>query len=398
MVWGLFPADPQLGEDKYYIFRKGTYKVGRKGCDVIINKDKGVSRIHAEIVVDAMVSLDHLQNKSSNVSSKVRIRDCSKYGTFINKNLGSKEKVHEFPNRETTLKDSDLISFGTGNATYKFCFVPLVFFVHCPTLFQENQLLQDKISSIGACITHNWSLECTHVLVDQSMALTENVIDAVVAKKPVILYNWIEFVAEKNICTEIPSCSSYAPSLMLEGVSVKVGEPESRDNFLRGYTFLLESTQKYKFKDRLQLLLEVVGAKVLSVEGFSSSSQGLGDEESNHVVHVIPAGLADKFKVSHNLSSLSTVNEMKLICAAFSGQLDPSIIISPSVLVSSSCSTDETVVAESDAETETATSVHTSADVHIIEAPKHESKIEFYHRSCCCWIRDWPHRLLHGQK
>ncbi|KAA8547636.1 hypothetical protein F0562_004065 [Nyssa sinensis] len=137
------------GEDKYYIFRKGTYKVGRKGCDVIINKDKGVSRIHVEIVVDAMVSLDHLQNKSSNVSSKVRIRDCSKYGTFINKNLGSKEKVHEFPNKETTLKDGDLISFGTGNATYKFCFVPLVFFVHCPTLFQENQLLQDKISSIG---------------------------------------------------------------------------------------------------------------------------------------------------------------------------------------------------------------------------------------------------------
>lgn len=86
---------------------------------MIINKDKGVSRIHAEIVIEEMISLDHLQKKSSNISSKVQIRDCSKYGTFINKNLGSKEKVHEFPNRETTLKDGDMVSFGTGNATYR---------------------------------------------------------------------------------------------------------------------------------------------------------------------------------------------------------------------------------------------------------------------------------------
>lgn len=89
------------------------------GCDVIVNKDKGVSRIHAEIVVDEMASVGSLQNKSSNISSKVRIRDCSKYGTFIIKNTGSKEKVHECPNKETSLKDGDLVSFGTGNATYR---------------------------------------------------------------------------------------------------------------------------------------------------------------------------------------------------------------------------------------------------------------------------------------
>ena len=89
------------------------------GCDVIINKDKGVSRIHAEIVVDALNSLIPLNKRPFNTLSKVRIRDCSKYGTFINKNLGQKEKVHELPNKETTLEDGDLVSFGTGNATYK---------------------------------------------------------------------------------------------------------------------------------------------------------------------------------------------------------------------------------------------------------------------------------------
>lgn len=89
-----------------------------EGCDVIINKDKGVSRVHAEIVIDAMIALD-TQGSTSHIATKVRIRDCSKYGTFINKDLVSKKKVHEFPSRETTLQDGDLVSFGTGNATYR---------------------------------------------------------------------------------------------------------------------------------------------------------------------------------------------------------------------------------------------------------------------------------------
>lgn len=66
-----------------------------------------------------MVCMDQLSKRKSSDSSKVIIRDCSKYGTFINKNLGSKEKVHEFPNKETMLKDGNLVSFGTGNATYR---------------------------------------------------------------------------------------------------------------------------------------------------------------------------------------------------------------------------------------------------------------------------------------
>lgn len=95
------------------------YLIHYVGCDIIVNKDKGVSRIHAEIILDEMISVDLSHNKSSNNSSKVRIRDCSKYGTFISKNMGSKEKVHEYPHKETILKDGDMVSFGTGNATYR---------------------------------------------------------------------------------------------------------------------------------------------------------------------------------------------------------------------------------------------------------------------------------------
>ncbi|KAL2528130.1 Nijmegen breakage syndrome 1 protein [Forsythia ovata] len=374
MVWGLFPVDPLPGEDKYYFFSQGTYKVGRKGCDIIINKDKGVSRIHAEIIIDEMISVDHSHKKSSNNSSKVRIRDCSKYGTFINKNMGSKEKVHEFPHRETIMKDGDLVSFGTGNATYRFCFVPFIFFMSSSKRSEVNRL-QDKISSIGASLTHTWTLQCTHVLVDDLSSITCEAIESIVAKTPLILCDWIEFIAGKGICTEIPSSTSYAPTLVLEGLSVKVTDPQSREHCLRGYTFLLETFHKYKYQDKFPLLLDVGGAKVVSVEALDSESQGL-EGGNNHVVCVIPTGLPSRTECFRKFSFLPKVNEMDLISAVLSGHLDHSIIISAPALVTSSCSTDETVVADSDVEMETATSFRTSAAVYTMESAEHESKQE----------------------
>ncbi|XP_070052098.1 nibrin homolog isoform X3 [Nicotiana tomentosiformis] len=343
MVWGLFPVDPLPGEDKYYFFNKGTYKVGRKGCDVIVNKDKGVSRIHAEIIIDEMSSLDQSLKKPSDISSKVRIRDCSKYGTFLNKNLGSKEKVHEFPNRETMLKDGDLVSFGTGNATYRFSYVPFIFFI-CSAKHSKTKQLTTKVSSIGASITKKWSLDCSHVLVDDSFPLSEDLVDAIAARKPLVQYSWVELIAGKNICTDIPSCTSHAPNLMLEGVSVKVVDPQSRECCLKGYTFLLEPE-----------------AKVLEKNG------------DDRVVCVVPARSSSS-KCFTNHSSLPWVSEIDLVSAVLSGYLDPSLIITPPVHITSSCSTVETVVADSDAETESMKSDHIAAAVCSIEAPEYDSK------------------------
>ncbi|KAG4966496.1 hypothetical protein JHK85_041471 [Glycine max] len=324
MVWGLFPVDPLSGEDKYYIFKTGLYKVGRKGCDVIITKDKGVSRVHAEIVVNTVNPVNPLPNKCSHLSSSIHIRDCSKYGTFINKNGGAKKKVHELPNKETALENGDLVSFGTGTATYKFCHVPLVFFI-CSSN-KVDQSLEEKISSIGASITHTLGEGCTHVLVDQLMPLKKDLVDAVVAKKSCVLKNWLE----------------------------------------------------YKFGDQLKPLLEVAGAKVVSSEDFSSNSQGSDYGEDNHVVCVIPGGPACKSNLFNKLSSLLRVNEMDVICAAFSGQLDLSILKSPCVLVSSSCSTDETIVADSDIEVETATSVRSNDAFSNDNNVKYEKTKELY--------------------
>ncbi|KAK7276156.1 hypothetical protein RIF29_17290 [Crotalaria pallida] len=358
MVWGLFPVDPVSGEDNYYIFKTGTYKVGRKGCDVIVTKDKGVSRVHAEIIVNAMNLLNPLRSRRSHLSPSIQIKDCSKYGTFITKSVGLKQKLHELPNKETSLEDGDLVSFGTGSATYKFCHVPLNFFV-CSS-DKVDHSLEDKVSSIGAGITHTLGEECTHILVDQLMPLKKDLIDAVVAKKYCVLKTWLEFLAEKNIGTEIPSHHSYVPTVSAEGKSIKVADPKTRENCLKGYTFLLESLHLYKFRDQAKSLLEVAGAKTVSVEEFCSNSQGSDYGDDNRVVYVIPGLPACKSDHFNSISSLLRVNEMDVIVATVSGQLDLSILKSPCILVSSSCSTDETVVADSDTEVETATSARAS--------------------------------------
>lgn len=87
---------------------------------MIITKDKGVSRVHAEIIVNTMNLVNPLPDEHSPLSPGIHIRDCSKYGTFISKNVGPKKKVHELPNKETALEDGDLVSFGTGTASYKY--------------------------------------------------------------------------------------------------------------------------------------------------------------------------------------------------------------------------------------------------------------------------------------
>lgn len=98
------------------------------GCDIIINKDKGVSRIHAELTFDSTSRRD----KSSDTSSFViRVKDCSKYGTFIKTDLGTKYKVHELPNKEKTLEDGDVIAFGTGSATYRYFRLVSVIWLIC---------------------------------------------------------------------------------------------------------------------------------------------------------------------------------------------------------------------------------------------------------------------------
>ncbi|XP_020695891.1 nijmegen breakage syndrome 1 protein isoform X1 [Dendrobium catenatum] len=361
MVWGLVPADALRGAQKYYILAPGTYKVGRKDCDIIVQMDPSVSRLHAEIVVDQMISSMILNAGSTKSNSHVRIRDSSKFGTFVKKELGPKARLRQ--GEEATLIEGDIVTFGTGNASFRFCCVPFRIFIHRPMRGQLRSI-QSIASSIGATVTSNWSTECTHTLVNESSLVTTELIEAILAKQLVILVHWFEVLAEKNICTEFPSCTAYLPNLNLEDNMVRIVDPKIRENCLDGYLFVLGSChEQYKFGDKLQLLLEMIGAKFVGADEYLLDSQTSTVKENNQVVLVVSGESTSEFNNSRKFSSLSRISDVKLMVAILSGNLDSSLIEVPSIVISSSHSTDETIVADSDVETDTALSTQAGTNI-----------------------------------
>lgn len=320
--------------------------MGRKGCDIIVQTDTSISRNHADVIIDKMASVDQS-------SSCVRVVDKSKYGTFISKGSGS--KVQLVKNKDAVLNEGDSVTFGTSNATFRLCNVPLSIFIHTSKDTQLDPSLQAICSSIGALSSYDWNRECTHVLVEDSSSITIDLIEAVLAKKSIVLVDWFKVLGEKSIRAEFPSCIPYTPTLTLEGTSIRIVDPTVRDRCLEGFTFVLGSSCKYRFREKFQSLLEVVGAKFINAEDFCSDSQTSADGESNFVL-VVPQESPNELRRFQELSSLPRITDLKLAAAILSGSLDSSNMEQPSIMVSSSHSTDETIVADSDVEMDTATS------------------------------------------
>lgn len=323
-----------------------------------------MSRLHAEIIFDEVDQ------------SCVRVVDRSKFGTWINKELGAKA-VRLRENQEAMINDGDLISFGTGNATFRFCFISFLFYIHGFESDGVNRSLEATISSIGGSAAYNWNALCTHAVVERTSPVTNALIEAVIAKRPIVLCDWLQVLREKSIRTEVPSCASYTATLVLEGTPVKIAESKTRDKCLEGYTFILGSScNKYKFWDKLETLLEVVGARFLSVDEFCSDSQTSTDGENCHFVLVIPEEARNEFNHHKQLTSLSRVSDVKLVAAILSGRLEPSNIEPASIVVSSSHSTDDTIVADSDVEIDTAASDHVDNSSKLEDVMKHECEGE----------------------
>ncbi|KAF0930205.1 hypothetical protein E2562_030852 [Oryza meyeriana var. granulata] len=368
MVWALTPVDTVRGAQKCYIFAAGTYKVGRKDCDVIVQTDTSISRVHAEIAVEKMVAWDPKSGAPAS-PSYVRVVDRSKYGTFVNKVQGTQGSRLQ-KDEDAMLADGDTVTFGTGNATFRLSFVPIVVLFHGKKSGRISPSLQAVMTSIGAYATRKWSDECTHILVDESCSLTPELLDAVLAKKQIVLGDWFKAMSEKNMHTEMPSCTQYIPKLTLDGMEIKVVEIKLIENCLAGYTFILGSSEKYKFGDKLHALLESTGAKYLHIDEFCANSQDSGAGENDKEILLVPAKSPLEFSKIRSLFPLSKITDIKLFAAILSGRLEAAAIEPPAYIVASSNSTDETIVVDSDVEIDTATSDHT------IAASKSQHQIE----------------------
>jgi nijmegen breakage syndrome protein 1 len=131
---------------------------------------------------------------------------------------------------------------------------------------------------MGAYATEKWMSECTHLVVEDSSPITNDVMEAIMAKKPIVVYDWIQaMVGQTSLPSEIPSCLSFPPTMTLKcgqvSVQVKVADPKCRETCLCGVTFVVGPLHLYHYKEKLQFLLEVAGATVIPFGKRCSSTQ-----------------------------------------------------------------------------------------------------------------------------
>lgn len=361
MVWELEPLNSS-GSSKYYLISKETYKVGRKDCAVTIQTDKTISRVHAEIIVEAAPSWNALQCFSGIPSPEIRLKDLSKFGTFVNKEICSKP-VYSLANKETILCNGDLITFGTNNTTFRLNFVPFLFCIPALESLNRKYDLCTVVSSMGAYATEKWMSECTHLVVEDYSPITNDVMEAIMAKKPIVVYDWLQaMVGQTSFPSEIPSCLSFPPTMSLKcgkvSVRVKITDPKHREACLCGATFVIGPLHLYHYKEKLQLLLEVAGATVISFAKRCSSTQKAGVSSEREILIIPAEGTKKNLGLDSNefsyIKEIPRLSEDKVVEAVVSG--DSSAFTFETPLCPSSSSTKETVdVADSEDEVEVTT-------------------------------------------
>ncbi|KAJ8411618.1 hypothetical protein AAFF_G00164260 [Aldrovandia affinis] len=231
-MWKLNPVG--AGGESYYLLPDAQYVVGRKNCEVLLQDDQSISRVHANLAVSA-------RNSNQNEPPAFSVKDSSKYGTFVNE----ERLTNDTP---TVLKSGDRLTFGVFNSKFRVEYEPLVVCSSCVDSAGKADLLQ-AVQLLGGHMVNNWTQDCTH-LVMSSVKVTIKTICALVCCRPIVkpefffelrraLQQKLPPPKAENFCPEIDE-----PTLNKEDVDLNV-RPERRSLF-RGKTFIFLNAKQQK--------------------------------------------------------------------------------------------------------------------------------------------------------
>ena len=83
-------------------------------CYITIQTDKTISCLHANLITEeAKATNTDIKDVANIPRMSLRVHDLSKFGTFVNKQPGSKP-LTSMPGCEASLKDGDVVIFGTN--------------------------------------------------------------------------------------------------------------------------------------------------------------------------------------------------------------------------------------------------------------------------------------------
>ena len=104
--------------------------------------------MHAEIIVEPASPYNDLQGLTDIPPPKICLKDVSKFGTFVNKEVGSKP-VFFLTKQETVLNNGDLITFGMTNTIFRLSFIPFLFCIPAIEDLDLKHCVHNTVSSIG---------------------------------------------------------------------------------------------------------------------------------------------------------------------------------------------------------------------------------------------------------
>ncbi|KAG0619977.1 hypothetical protein M758_4G179300 [Ceratodon purpureus] len=369
MVWALKAVDPALAPSAYYLKSASTYSVGRKDCYITIQTDKTISRLHANLISEeAKAPKSNINDVADIPRMSLRVHDLSKFGTFVNKQPGSKP-LTSLPGSEASLNDGDVVTFGTNKTSFRVEFVPFFLCISASNVGKKNPTSKFALRH-GAFAVETWKEGCTHVLVDEGSAVTEMVIAAVASRKPVLQINWWQkFSLETEVVTELLPYSSYIPTLVFQGAAtstpIKIALPELRKTILQDHSFLLVPVEMYQHGNHLVRLLEAAGGTVEFLSKTASSIPAAGTKQQflvkpkDGTMKEAWASPAILNKVRH----LSRTSEDKLVLAVLAGHVDVTSLPLPPSPVASADSDETREESDGNEDQDTAGSLSFKASV-----------------------------------
>ncbi|KAJ8288448.1 hypothetical protein COCON_G00011070 [Conger conger] len=243
-MWKLIPVE--AGGESYYLLPGKQYVVGRKNCEILLQNDQSISRIHSHLAVSA-------QNSSQNEPIEFTVKDGSKYGTFVNEERlanGTPKVLHS----------GDRLTFGVFHSKFRVEYEPLVVCSSCVDNEGKAALLQ-IVQLLGGQLVNSWNQDCTH-LVMSSVKVTIKTICALVCCRPIVKPEYFSELwnALQQRLTP-PTVDSFYPEIdepTLRKEDVDLSARPERKSLFHGKTFIFLNGKQQK---RLNSVVDFGGGR-----------------------------------------------------------------------------------------------------------------------------------------
>ncbi|KAJ8291025.1 hypothetical protein GJAV_G00020540 [Gymnothorax javanicus] len=224
----------EAGGETYYLLPGKQYIVGRKNCEILLQNDQSISRVHAHLAICA-------QNSNQNEPAAFTVTDSSKYGTFVNE-----ERLAN--GAPKTLHSGDKIAFGVFHSKFRVEYEPLVVCSSCVDNKGKAELSQ-TVQLLGGQLINSWTLDCTH-LVMSSVKVTIKTISALTCCRPIVRPEYFsELVKALQEKRPPPKFESFYPEIdepSLNKDDVDLNARPERKRLFEGKTFIFLNAKQQK--------------------------------------------------------------------------------------------------------------------------------------------------------